>query len=176
MHFPRISFSPYLHNFLLPVMPSKSQELAVIKHSKHFLPWLKLEICYQPQNRKCLSLNWLLACLLALVEVKVEKMTLLKEFLNLSDIPNIQSTVQIWSWGNWSSLQGREVSPSIPTEKEQKHKFHDDISLMFKCICRNSLLFSLTLRWYITHVEYIKANVLSLLKSYCGYDSISLES
>jgi len=81
-------------------MPSKSQELAVIKHSKHFLLWLKPEICYQPQNRKCLSLNRLLALSLVLVEVKVKKMTLLKEFLNLSDIPNIQSTVELWGWGN----------------------------------------------------------------------------
>lgn len=134
MHFPRISFSPYLHNFLLPVMPSKSQELAVIKHSKHFLPWLKPEICYQPQNRKCLSLNWLLALSLVLVEVKVEKMTLLKEFLNLSDIPNIQSTVWIWGWGNWSSLQGKEMSPAIPTEKEQKHKFHVQVLQKFPSI------------------------------------------
>lgn len=142
MHFPRISFSLHLHNFLLPVTPSKSQELAGIKHSKHFLPLLKPEICYQPQNRKCLSLNCLLALLLVLVEVKVDKTTVLKEFLNLSDIANIQSTVQIWGWGNWSSLQGKEVSP---TEKEQKHKFHEDISLMFKCICRNFLVFSHTL-------------------------------
>lgn len=70
-------------------MPSESQELAVIKHSEHFLPWLKPEIRYQPQNRKHLSLNWLPALLIVLVEVKVEMMTLLKEFLNLPDIPNV---------------------------------------------------------------------------------------
>lgn len=70
-------------------MPSKSQELAVIKHSEHFLPWLKPKIFYQPRNTKRLSLNWLPALMIVLVKVKAEKMTLLKEFLNLSDIPNV---------------------------------------------------------------------------------------
>lgn len=153
--FQRISFSPYLRNFLLPVMPNKSQELAVIKHSKHFLPWLKPEIRYQPQSRKCLRINWLLwlALLLALVEVKLEKMTLLKEFLNLSDFPDIQSTVQLWSWGNWSSLWGRGLSPFVPTKKEQKHQFHEDFSLMLKYICINFLVFFHTLHSYITQVH-----------------------
>lgn len=69
-------------------------------------------------------------------------MTLLKEFLSLSDIPNILYTIGA---GGTEAFYRGEMSPPIPTEKEQKHEFNKDISLMFKCICRNFLVFSHTL-------------------------------
>lgn len=44
-------------------------------------------------------------------------MTLLKEFLNLSDIPNIQSTVWIWGWGELKLFTGERDVTSYTNRK-----------------------------------------------------------
>lgn len=67
------------------------------------------------------------------------------------------------------ALNGREVPPSIPTEKEQKHKFKENISLMFQRTCRNFPVFSHTPHWYTTSVENIKW--VMFIKEWIGFYS-----